>query len=702
MTAQPTPTVTSRISRRQFLRASMALGASVALTACRRRQPEIPTPEPTTPLPSPTATPRPSPTPTSPPPTPTATPPPPVTPESQYREAPMLAERVARGELPPVDDRLPSNPLVLEPYGQVGTYGGTWRRAYRGVADRFGIHTTVAEHLLELYEPEGGGLVLVANVAESYSVNEDGTEFTWNLREGMRWSDGAELTSENAVWWYENILLNEEIAPGRQYDNVRQQRHLFGVEADGPYTFVCKYRQPNPTLPLGVVRGEAWGLIGGLNFMVPHHYLQAFHGAFADPAALQETVARYQLQHWAQLFLEGPIAFFVHNPELPVVGPWVTQTPAGAPRMAQVRNPYYFKVDPEGNQLPYIDEIIHDLFEDQQGLNLLLTSGQIDCQFRHVQLADYGLLREYEAEGNYTLKVWGDDGNYGYRVNPTPRLGDGTVDEGQSAVVSRADFRRALSLAIDRDEINEQLFGGLSHPRAAAPVPGSPVYKQEYEEAWSSYDPDRANALLDGLGLTERDPDGYRKRPDGQTLTLRLDVSSLPGSIEESMHGVVSQYWRAVGIHTVVNSLERSDREVLQYTDRHSVVATGICNTAVPLAYDAWHDTIGGGWGRWLRNPDDPLAIEPPEDHPETEPARACYVLIEEAYALVDIDAAHAKLMQALDIYYDQCYTLGIVGANPALGVVHNRMKNVPDRLIWANALMRIGHGRPAQFYIEE
>jgi peptide/nickel transport system substrate-binding protein len=683
----------TQISRRKFLHISSMAAAGVALAACGAGVPSAQEPAAAT-----SATLR--------APTPeqivvsdaTAT----AVPQtiSQYAEAPMLADLVAAGELPPVDQRLPKNPKILQPYHAIGEYGGTWRRAFTGASDRFGVHTTVADHLLEVYQQEGGDVTLIPNVAESYEVNDDATEFTWNLREGHKWSDGVELSSENAVWWYENVYLNDELAPNRRYDNVRQQDHLVAIEANGPWSFKTLYSVPNPTLPLGVVRGEAWGVIGGLNFMVPHHYLQNFHPDFVDADTLQAVVEEKQVNSWSELWVGGPIGMFFFNPDLPIVGPWPMETTVPNEIIRQVRNPYYFQVDPEGNQLPYLDYITHQFHEDQQTFNLRLINGEIDAQYRRVQIADYPLLKENEASGDYRVYLWRADGNSGYSVNPTPRDDEGNLLEEQMAIVSQADFRRALSVAINRDEINELVYNGLSVARQSGPIPGSPVWKEEYETAWAQYDPDLANELLDGLGLSERDADGFRQRPDGETLVLRLDVDSAPGSVEDDQHQLIAQYWQAVGIRTVINAMERSLRETVQFSDRYSVVALGIGNTAIPLAFDGWHGGPGGGWGRYVRQVDvalDPLAVEPPAD----DPIWTLQALIDEAYSTVDLDAAHAKLMEALDIYYDQVYNIGVVGAGAVPLVVSNRFKNVPDSNIQANALMQINNAQPAQFYIE-
>lgn len=684
------------ISRRQFLQVSLMAGAGVTLAACGGAATPAKTAEPTKPPAAATAKPTEKPVTIS---TPTTAP---TLAASKYKEAPALAELVKGGKLPPVDQRLPKNPKVLPVYQKIGKYGGTWRRAYKGVSDRFGVHTTICDFLLEMYQTEGGGLTLIPNICEKYEVNADGTEFTWYLREGTKWSDGTELTSEDAVFWFQNIYNDDQIAPGKLYDNVRQQQNLTSIEAKGKYAFICKYSKPNGTLPIGVVRGEAWGTIGGINFIAPSAYLKKYHPKTGDPKFIQETLDKFKLQKYNQLFLEGPIGMFALNPDLPVIAPWTTKKPASNAQMLQERNPYYFQVDKEGNQLPYMDAITHEFFENQESFNLMLVGGKIDVQFRHVQLKDFTLLKENEAKGNYKVFVWQSDENYGYSVNPTPRNEDTSVDEAQSKIVSRAEFRRALSLAINRQEINKLLFNELSNPRGSAPVPGSPVYKKDYETKWAAYDVAQANKLLDGLGLDKKDKDGFRLRPDGKLLTLRLDVDTAPGSIDADMHQLVKGYWEKVGIKTVVNAQERSLRETLQFSDRFSVIAGGIGNTSVPLSYDAWHNTIGGGWGRYIRNPADKLAIKPDEKDPEVATAMKIYKIIEEAYSLADIDKAHAKLMEALDLWYEQCYNIGIVGANPVPGVVHNRIKNMPNKLIWANALMRINMAQPAQLFIEE
>ncbi len=689
----------TRISRRQFIKLSAVAVAGTVVAACEGGQ-TTPMVDPTS-EPAATATPQPTEEPVE---VKEEAPEPTEEVVSKYNEAPMLAEMVANGELPPVDERLPKNPRVLEPYHSIGQYGGAWRRAFRGASDRFGVHTTIAEHLLEIFQEENGGdMTLYANVAESYEVNDDATEFIWHLREGMKWSDGTDLSSENAVWWYENVFLNDDLAPNRKYDNVRQEDYLTGIEAVDDWSFKCTYSKPNSTLPLGVVRGEAWGTVGGLNFMVPHHYLKDFHPDFADKEALDKEVADRELNSWVELWMGGPVGMFFFNPDLPMVGPWVMKVPVPAEQIVQERNPYYYQVDPEGNQLPYMDQITHLFYESQETFNLRLISGEVDCQFRKVDIADYPLFKENEEKGGYKTYEWTQDGSAGYSVNPTPRDDEGNLIEAQMAIVSQADFRCALSLAINREEINELVYNGLSNPRGAAPIPGSPVYKKEYEELWAGYDPDAANELLDGLGLAERDDDGFRKRPDGETLVLRMDVDSNPGSAAERQHQLVAEYWKAIGVNTIINAMERSLRETVQFSDRHSVIAAGIGNTAVPLSYDGWHGGPGGGYARWMRTPpgETPpdLAVEPPAGDIYYD----LYALIEKAYyETIDIDEAHEVLKQALDIYYDQCYRIGTCGAQPQPVIVTNRMRNVPNGVTQGNALMQINMAQPAQMWIEE
>lgn len=683
----------SKISRRQFIKLSSLAAAGAVVAACSQAEVGEEVAEEAVAEATATLAPTPEEIEVT---EETPTPVPQVT--SQYNEPPMLAELVAAGELPPVDQRLPKNPRVLQPYHSIGKHGGTWRRAFTGASDRFGVHTTIADHLLEIYQQEGGDVTLVPNIAESYEVNDDATEFTWNLREGMKWSDGVELSSENAVWWYENVYLNDELAPNRLYDNVRQQQYLTGIEANGQWSFKCHYSQPNPTLPLGVVRGEAWGVVGGLNFMVPHHYLSDFHLDFADEAELNAVVEEKGVGGWSELWMGGPIGMFFFNPDLPMVGPWPMKNPLPSDPIIQERNPYYSQVDLEGNQLPYLDQISHLFHEDQETFNLRLISGEIDCQYRRVQIADFPLLKENEEKGGYRVLLWRADSSAGYSVNPTPRDENGVLEEAQAAIVSQADFRRALAVAINREEINDLVYNGLSNPRQAAPIPGSPIWKKEYEEAWAQYDPDLANELLDGLGLTERDSDGFRLRPDGQVLTLRMDVDSNPGSVADDQHQLVKQYWEAVGVKVLINSMERSLRETIRFSDRYSVVAEGISNTAVPLSFNAFHGGPGGGWGRYFAAPEDELAVVPPEG----DPVYDMRALVDEAYATIDLDQAHETLKEALDIFYDQCYVIGTVGAGSIPVVVSNRMKNVPDGNIQANALMQINNGQPAQFYIDE
>jgi peptide/nickel transport system substrate-binding protein len=369
------------------------------------------------------------------------------------------------------------------------------------------------------------------------------------------------------------------------------------------------------------------------------------------------------------------------------------QQPAPGERTVMVRNPYYHQVDAAGNQLPYIDTITHDLFEDPETMTLWVVQGLIDMQSRHTELRDYTLFKENEANGNYRILRWLNAST----MTLYPNLN--TPDPVLAELFNDANFRHALSVAVNRDEIVDIFTNGLSEPRQASPVSGSPNFDAEFETKWTEYDPDTANTLLDELGLTERDADGFRIRPDGKTLQVVITTDHDNISDLE----LVKAYWEEVGIKTVINKVERSFYEELVATgeieigywgfDRSSIVAADPRRFIGSLAdgpwaplYGKWFDT-GGAQG-----------VEPPADHP----IRDVWVAWENAQTAGTLDEANQYVQEMINIHKENIWAIGLYGEDPKIYIVSNRMHNVPDGLINDDTLREPGLAQPAQFFFSE
>ena len=460
---------------------------------------------------------------------------------AQYDEAPMLAERVAAGDLPPVEERLPTNPMVVEPLEQIGAYGGTLRRALTGVSDAQGWLTISRASLIEwdigVSEP-------VAALAESWEVSEDGTTYTFHLREGLKWSDGQPFTADDFVFFYESVASNKELSPSFPgWLMVAGEPVIISKIDDTTVEF--KFAAPYSLLP-------ALLAFRGRDILTPAHYLSQFHPDFTDEATLSQKVADEGFDEWFQLFLAKNDAYL--NPDIPVMRAWKVTQAFPEDRMVAERNPYYWKVDTEGNQLPYIDFITADLLSDAQVITLRAASGDIDLQYRHIGFSDAALLIDGQEAGNYTVKRWAVGGDaFGLNMNQSHK--DPVIRE----LMQTAEFRQALSQAIDRNEMNALLFNGIGTLSQVIPSSGDPFYIEGSGQRWLEYDPELANELLDGIGLDQRDAEGYRLRPDGKRLSLTiLTFPFETGAAAGDAYELIAQYWQDVGVDARMDLVERS------------------------------------------------------------------------------------------------------------------------------------------------
>jgi peptide/nickel transport system substrate-binding protein len=411
---------------------------------------------------------------------------------------------------------------------------------------------------------------------------------------------------------------------------------------------------------------------------------------------------------WQELWYEsgpgdgrGPINFWFRNPDLPTITPWrAVNSPLEDPWIME-RNPYYHAVDTANNQLPYIDRIQHALFEDTQTLNLWIAQGLIDMQQRHVSSADFTFFKENEASGNYTVKTWRSATTNAFHPNiahPNPEV---------AALMDTAEFRQALSLGINRAELNELVYNGLLTPRQASPVQGSPQYLDELTNKWVEYDPDTANALLDGLGFDQRDGEGYRLKPNGERLGFTITFTEALGAMNPDEVGVVASYWEALGIRVNQEVVERSlyeeraragDLEVgVWFVDRSSVVMADprrylgtITDGPWANRYAIYMASIVYGDGTTT----DAYA-EPPEGHP----IRQIHALWQEIQSEPDEATRNAKMMELLGIHAAHPYMIGTVGEDPAPVIVSNLMGNVGSGFINDDTLRNVGIARPKQFF---
>ncbi|MEM7530799.1 MAG: ABC transporter substrate-binding protein [Chloroflexota bacterium] len=583
-----------------------------------------------------------------------------------YNEAPMLAEMVAAGELPPVEERLPVEPMIITPVDEVGTYGGTLRRAYLGPADGCNYWRISRGGLFRFTID---GFEIVPAVAKGYESNEDGTEWTVFLREGMSWSDGDDFNANDFMWQYENVLMNEELTP--VLPAFLRSGDSFGtMEMVDDYT--VKFIYPNPNTLFLEILAQADQACGGASRNIPYtpsHYMEQFHGDFNEGAQAMAEEAGFE--GWPQLY-DDKVAHNTNGDERPTTRPWKFQNVLGDQIVTASRNPYFYAVDTAGNQLPYIDEVTFTLVEDIEVLNLKAVEGDIDFQGRHIKMENVPTLKQGEEVGGYVVTLWPTFG--GTDVAFYPNL---SYEGPEGEALRDATFRQALSIAIDREAIREISMLGLGVPRQSVPAPGHPHYPgEEWEFKYTEYDVATANEMLDSI-LPDKDDEGFRTI-DGERIVLPIGVTPAFGAWPDVAQQV-STYWEAVGVKAEVEELTRSLLTTRHQNNEFAVYVWNEDTTGFTFSNIGKRvpESIGNltapAWGNWVDTGGE-AGIEPPawmmefmDKHLQgpTLPAEERNALGQEIYREL----------------VDNVYNIGIVGLSPMVqGVIvtNAKMRNVP------------------------
>jgi ABC-type transport system substrate-binding protein len=476
----------------------------------------------------------------------------------QFKEAPQLAELVKAGKLPPVAERVGQDPLVIKPLHEIGKYGGTWRGGFTGPADFWNGYRCCSgpDHLL-FWDYTGDKVT--PNIAKGYEMQDGGRTLVLHLRRGMRWSDGKPFTADDFVFWFEDIYRNKDLVPtpsaamainGKQGVIEKVDANTVKFKFPEPY-----YMFPDMLAGSTDVGGQAWRGALGLGAYAPAHYLKQFHPKYAGQAEVDKKVKDAKFDSWVRMFMWKND--WSLNPELPVITPWKTATPANTPTWTLERNPYSVFVDTAGNQLPYIDRVVLTLGENLEVVNLRAIAGEYDFQARHLDLAKVPVFIENQQKGGYKLYL--DPGDYGGDMIIKFNLSY-EADPEIAKWMNTTDFRRALSLGIDRDQINETFWLGTGTPGSVVPVDTNKYNPgPQYRKLWATLDVKKANEMLDKVGLAKKDAEGYRLRADGKGR-LRIEIMTLGGQFLQftQIAEMIREQWKKIGIDLTVQEVERS------------------------------------------------------------------------------------------------------------------------------------------------
>ena len=616
---------------------------------------------------------------------------------SKYLEAPALVDQVKAGKLPPVEQRLPEQPLVVPVVEKIGQYGGIWRRAFLGPADANNYVRVVYDGLFR-FSPNGADIE--PKLALGAKSSPDFKIWTIQLRKGSRWSDGAPFTADDILFWYKDVLLNKDLTPSLPTWIRNTDGTAANVEKLDDATVRFTYDRP-ATLFLSEVANQD-GPDQSYAMFLPAHYLKQFHPAYTPIANLDKMAQAVSFKSWTQLFAAK--ATPTSNPERPTMAAWMPVTRVSDPVFILRRNPYYIGVDTAGNQLPYIDEVRFTYFADQQALNLAAIAGDFDMQERHIQMTNYPVLKEQEAKtGKYRVLIWptfgGSDAVVAFNTTYT-------ADAVLGKLLATKDFRIALSYAINRDEIKESVFLGLGEARQAVPAPWHPYFPgKEWATKYTEFKPDEANKMLDALGLEKRNAQGVRLMANGKPLMVEINVVPAFGAWPD-VGQLVAKDWQAVGVNAVVQIRERALGFSMRASNQLQTEIWNEDTTAFPFTGGSKLDprnapgqtlTLGPLYYKWLTS-NGKEGVEP------IEPLKQIMQLIDTART-VGHDGQVKAAQELFRIWADNVFEIGTVGLTPMVQgvvVVNSKMHNVPTTIGNDWPLRTPGNARTEQFFFDK
>ncbi len=585
---------------------------------------------------------------------------------AQLIEPPSLAKAVAAGVLPPLAERLPQQPSVVEFAAplQPGEHGGDLRTLIRKSADTK-LLVVYGYARLVGYTPD---LDILPDILAGYEV-ENGRIFTLKLRPGHRWSDGHPFTAEDFRYYWEDVANNPDLSPSGPSRALAVAGEPARFEVIDEHTVRYTWSRPNPAfLPQ---------LAGAFPLVIyrPAHYLRQFHRKHADPETLAQMLKTGRVANWAVLHESKGNMYRLGNPDLPTLQPWMLRTPPPARRFIAERNPYYHRIDGNGRQLPYIDRILLTVTRPPLILPKTL-GGEVDLQARGLTFDDTVLLRQALPRDQYRTYLWRQGTGSEVALYPNFNVNDPVWRD----MVRDVRFRRALSLATDRSAINNFLFLGLARESNNTVLPESPLFKPTFQTSWAQFDLEAANALLDEIGLTQRDGAGIRLLPDGRPLQIVVQTAGESQQHVDTLE-IIAEPWEKAGVKLFIKP---SQRELLRrrvavgdaLMTTRSGLANGIATAEMSPEELAPHHPYDPQWPKWGSYIQSEGKSGEPVDLPEVQR------LLELKKAWQDATNTAERLaiwQEMLAIHADQVFTIGTVSGVPQPIVVSTRLMNVPE-----------------------
>ena len=588
-------------------------------------------------------------------------------PRAELQETPVFQEDVASGRLPKIEERVPNDPEVAE-FETTGMPGGELRMLMGGPKDtRMMVVYSYAR--LVGYTPS---LNLAPDILKSIDV-EDGRIFILRLRRGHKWSDGHPFTSEDFRYWFEDVAQNNQLSPLGLPISMLPQGEVPRFEVLDETTVRYSWTRPNP-LFLPDLAGPS-----PLYIYRPSHYLKQFHQKYAEKATLDVLVKQANQRNWAALHNRMDTMYRNDNPNLPSLEPWILKTKPPSDRFVFDRNPYYYRIDEAGHQLPYIDRVIFSI-ADSKIIPAKTGAGESDLQARYLRFDNYTFLKASEQRNDFKVRLWRSGPGSQLALYPNLNVND----EVWHGLVRDLRFRRALSLAVDRHEINQVIYFGLAIEGQNTVLPQSPLYDPEYRSAWARFDVREANRLLDLIGLARRGADSIRLLPDGRPMEIIVENSG--ESTEQSdVLELIRDSWRRVGIRLFAkpSQLTLFRRRVFSGETLMSI-DKGIENGLATAAMSPWEFAPTSQqqleWPKWGQFYETKGTAGEPPDLPSAIRLKELY---EEWLAAASQQEQTRIWHDMLQIWADEVFSIGTVAGVLQPIVVNAKLRNVPEQGIY-------------------
>lgn len=613
----------------------------------------------------------------------------------KFNQAPMLRIMVAAGELPPLEERLPEDLVVVEPLEEIGQYGGTMNIAGKYTRGWDDVQSTCCTE--PIFRINFAGTKMIPNlVSEDYEFSKDGKTLTLPLRKGIRWSDGVPFTADDLMFWYEDYLLNEELTPVKPI-KWKPGGELMRMEKLDEYTVRLHFAVPYPII-LNLL-----GHYEGTGVYRPKHYLKQFHPRYTPMEELEKLCKEEGFDYWYQLF-KAKAATWAGVPNgryagLPTVNGYFLKE-SRENHLFYERNPYYWKVDPMGNQLPYIDRIQTTEVANPSMVDLKIVTGAVDFAGFNTSPDNIPLYKGSAEKGNYRVLIYQNPDAADVRTNFNLCSEDPVLRK----IFRDVRFRRAMSLAMNREEMNETLRFGLATPRQCTVFPDSPYYEEEFARAYAEYDPERANALLNEMGLNKKDGEGWRLRPDGKRLVLLFEYCENP-SWGAPFYELIKEYWEGVGVQTILKFLNRSLLSTRVGANQVNVSAWNgdtVSDLLWPVLPTNWvpmwigDSTVWGNqWALWHIT-EGKEGEEPPEEQ------KRLLSLWEEYCTTMDEERQIYLAKEILRSNAENLWVIGTIGLSPRPVIARNNLRNIPETGQHGYAVMRLLPKHPEQFFFKQ